>query len=230
MANEQTKVETNRDVPVAQERRKKRRRRRSRASVDYEEMSVRYGAVKLQVPSGFKQLLENLSREILREQPKNIPNFAAAYFNRLLERREQGFADGNLVSERIVELEDAAPLAAVEEVMSPVNVGAEEVAPTIQTAAEEEEEMPDLTDPEVEKAATLIQASFRGFASRKSVASEKQPNTKQMKILHKLADEPQTSQQADSTSAGTTSFAKDALVDALFEAGEEENLKKIHSP
>jgi len=57
--------------------------------VDYEEMSVRYGSVKLQVPPGFKQLLENLSREVLREQPKNIPQFAAAYFNRLLERRER---------------------------------------------------------------------------------------------------------------------------------------------
>lgn len=50
-------------------------------------MSVRYGSIKLQVPPGFKTLLEHLAREVLREQPKDIPEFAAAYFNRLLQRR-----------------------------------------------------------------------------------------------------------------------------------------------
>ena len=56
--------------------------------VDYNEMSVRYGPVKLSVPTGFKQLLENLCREVLREQPKDIPKFAAVYFSRILEKRE----------------------------------------------------------------------------------------------------------------------------------------------
>ena len=56
-------------------------------SVDYKEMSVRYGEVKLAVPKGFKELLEDLSREVLREQPKDIPKFAAEFFRRLLSRR-----------------------------------------------------------------------------------------------------------------------------------------------
>jgi hypothetical protein len=32
------------------------------------------------VPDGFNQILEDLSREILREQPRNIVHFAASYF------------------------------------------------------------------------------------------------------------------------------------------------------
>ena len=50
-------------------------------------MSVRYGDIKLAVPNGFKELLENLSREILREQPGNIARFASVYFQRRLEAR-----------------------------------------------------------------------------------------------------------------------------------------------
>ena len=50
-------------------------------------MSVRYGEIKLGVPNGLKSLLEDLSREVLREQPKNIPKFAAAHFQRLLDDR-----------------------------------------------------------------------------------------------------------------------------------------------
>ncbi|CAK8677800.1 unnamed protein product [Clavelina lepadiformis] len=112
------------DVP-----RRRRRRRYQKAVIDYDEMSVRYGAIKLKVPDGFKQLLENLSREILREQPKNIPRFSAAYFNRLLERREQGYDDLGLVTERIVET-DASP-SATEEVLQPTVVAAEKAAPAV---------------------------------------------------------------------------------------------------
>lgn len=42
----------------------------------------------LRIPQGFGNLLEGLTREILREQPENIPAFAAAYFKDLLEKRE----------------------------------------------------------------------------------------------------------------------------------------------
>uniref|UniRef100_F6TXH2 RIIa domain-containing protein n=1 Tax=Ciona intestinalis TaxID=7719 RepID=F6TXH2_CIOIN len=180
----------NSNAQASKEKRKKRRRRRTRAVVDYEEMSVRYGAVKLQVPTGFKQLLENLSREILREQPKNIPSFAAAYFNRLLERREQGFADGYLVSERIVESE-SAPVE--EEVLAPIEVAAEEAATLSQPTVEES--MPDLTDPEVEKAATLIQASFRGFTARKSATHVNKTPEDSVKTEIPPQDEVEGSQQ-----------------------------------
>jgi hypothetical protein len=40
------------------------------------------------VPEGFKTILEDLVREILREQPRNIEKFAAQYF-RCKARNEQ---------------------------------------------------------------------------------------------------------------------------------------------
>ena len=37
------------------------------------------------VPDSFKEILSNLTREILREQPTDIIHFAAAYFEHLNE-------------------------------------------------------------------------------------------------------------------------------------------------
>ena len=51
-------------------------------------MSVSYAPTKLRVPLGFDHLLEALSREVLREQPKDIINFAAEYFRRKLILRD----------------------------------------------------------------------------------------------------------------------------------------------
>lgn len=80
-----------------------RSKKRLRAHVDYQEMSVSYGRVKLGVPAGFKEMLEIVTREILREQPKNIPGFLAAYFDVLNENQKKGCTLGSLVTERIVE-------------------------------------------------------------------------------------------------------------------------------
>ena len=43
-------------------------------------MAVQYAPMKLRVPPGFQNLLEGLAREVLREQPEDIINFAAQYF------------------------------------------------------------------------------------------------------------------------------------------------------
>ena len=51
-------------------------------------MSMSYAANKLRVPPGFEHLLEGLSREILREQPKNLVEFAAQYFRKKLQERD----------------------------------------------------------------------------------------------------------------------------------------------
>ena len=56
--------------------------------VNYKEMSVTYGEVKLAVPEGLQELLEDLSRATLRVQPKEIPKFAAEYFQQMLEKRK----------------------------------------------------------------------------------------------------------------------------------------------
>ncbi|XP_078387709.1 uncharacterized protein LOC144669167 [Cetorhinus maximus] len=51
-------------------------------------MSVPFSNTTLRIPRGFGNLLEGLSREVLRHQPNDIIEFAAIYFEELLERRE----------------------------------------------------------------------------------------------------------------------------------------------
>ncbi|KAL4647502.1 sperm surface protein Sp17 [Arapaima gigas] len=56
-------------------------------------MSVPFSNAHFHVPRGFGDLLEGLAREVLRDQPKDIPAFAALYFNRLLKEREESSMD-----------------------------------------------------------------------------------------------------------------------------------------
>lgn len=51
-------------------------------------MSVSYAPTKLRVPVGFEHLLEALAKEVLREQPKDIIQFAADYFKKKLVLRD----------------------------------------------------------------------------------------------------------------------------------------------
>ncbi|CAF0716733.1 unnamed protein product [Brachionus calyciflorus] len=53
-------------------------------------MAVPFSNTKLRVPQGFQTLLEMLSREVLRDQPKNVYEFAADYLDGLVARRVQG--------------------------------------------------------------------------------------------------------------------------------------------
>ncbi|CAF0724612.1 unnamed protein product [Adineta steineri] len=52
-------------------------------------MSVPFSNTKLRIPEGFQNLLIGLSTEILRNQPNNIPVFAAEYFEKLLQKRDR---------------------------------------------------------------------------------------------------------------------------------------------
>lgn len=51
-------------------------------------MSVPFSNTNLRIPKGFGNLLEGLAREVLRDQPGDIPTFAALYFTKLLKARE----------------------------------------------------------------------------------------------------------------------------------------------
>ncbi|NWT23843.1 SP17 protein, partial [Cardinalis cardinalis] len=56
-------------------------------------MSIAASNTSMRVPAGFRNLLEGLAREVLREQPSDVVAFAAQYFQRLLESREAGGID-----------------------------------------------------------------------------------------------------------------------------------------
>ncbi|GCB63170.1 hypothetical protein scyTo_0000120 [Scyliorhinus torazame] len=56
-------------------------------------MAVPFSNTTLRIPHGFGNLLEGLSREVLRHQPQDIITFAAIYFEDLLEKREVSGVD-----------------------------------------------------------------------------------------------------------------------------------------
>lgn len=54
-----------------------------------------YAPTKLRVPPGFEHLLEGLTREILRSQPKDIIAFSAEYFRKKIVLRDGKQRVGN---------------------------------------------------------------------------------------------------------------------------------------
>uniref|UniRef100_A0A3Q3WLL5 RIIa domain-containing protein n=1 Tax=Mola mola TaxID=94237 RepID=A0A3Q3WLL5_MOLML len=56
-------------------------------------MSVPFSNTHLRVPRGFDTILEGLTREVLRDQPDNIPKYAAQYFEALLKQRQDSGVD-----------------------------------------------------------------------------------------------------------------------------------------
>ncbi|XP_034166271.2 sperm surface protein Sp17 isoform X2 [Pangasianodon hypophthalmus] len=56
-------------------------------------MAVPFSNATLRVPHGFGNILEGLAREVLRDQPEDIPAFAAQYFTALLKKREESGLD-----------------------------------------------------------------------------------------------------------------------------------------
>lgn len=54
-------------------------------------MSVPFSNTNLRIPKGFGNLLEGLAREVLRDQPEDIPAFAELYFAKLLKERKGDF-------------------------------------------------------------------------------------------------------------------------------------------
>ncbi|RVE64816.1 hypothetical protein OJAV_G00129540 [Oryzias javanicus] len=56
-------------------------------------MSAQFFTAHLRVPRGLGAVIEGLAREVLRDQPENIPEYAANYFNALLQQREESGMD-----------------------------------------------------------------------------------------------------------------------------------------
>lgn len=59
-------------------------------TIDFADMSVHFGTFKLGLPLHFKTLLEVITREVLREQPEDVPGFLSTFLDELVEKREQG--------------------------------------------------------------------------------------------------------------------------------------------
>ena len=49
---------------------------------------------KFPVPQGFQKILADFTREVLRDQPKNIIEYAAVYFENLEKGKKNEFASG----------------------------------------------------------------------------------------------------------------------------------------
>ncbi|XP_053449092.1 sperm surface protein Sp17 [Nycticebus coucang] len=138
-------------------------------------MSIPFSNTHYRIPQGFGNLLEGLTREILREQPENIPAFAAAYFENLLEKREKTNFDpaewGSKVDDRFYnnhafkEQESSEKCKTEQE--KPQGSGKEEETPVTAIASSEEEKEKE------EVAALKIQAAFRGHMVRAEIKKMK---------------------------------------------------------
>ncbi|XP_004597736.1 sperm surface protein Sp17 [Ochotona princeps] len=129
-------------------------------------MSIPFSNTHYRIPQGFGNLLEGLTREILKEQPDNIPAFAAAYFENLLEKREKTDFDpadwGAKVEDRFYNnrafQEHECEKSELEEKSPSVT---EEETPVMSLDSEENKDK--------ETAAVKIQAAFRGHMAREDV-------------------------------------------------------------
>lgn len=133
-------------------------------------MSIPFSNTHYRIPQGFGNLLEGLTREILRQQPENIPSFAAAYFESLLEQRDKTNFDpaewGSKVDDRFYNNH------AFKE-QEPAEKEKTQEAEKVETPDTPLESSDEDKDKE-EQAAVKIQAVFRGHLAREEVKKMKQ--------------------------------------------------------
>ncbi|XP_005069396.1 sperm surface protein Sp17 [Mesocricetus auratus] len=136
-------------------------------------MSIPFSNTHYRIPQGFGNLLEGLTREILREQPDNIPAFAAAYFENLLEKREKTSFDpaewGAKLEDRFYNnhaFKDQEQTEKCEQEMAKSSGREETPVTAFEESAEEERE-------KEEFAALKIQSAFRGHVAREEVKKMK---------------------------------------------------------
>ncbi|XP_031200148.1 sperm surface protein Sp17 [Mastomys coucha] len=144
-------------------------------------MSIPFSNTHYRIPQGFGNLLEGLTREILREQPDNIPAFAAAYFENLLEKREKTSFDpaewGAKVEDRFYNNHAFKEQEQTEKCEQDLakSSGREEtpVTPFGESTEEEREQE--------EAAALKIQSAFRGHVAREEVKKMKSDKSENLK-------------------------------------------------
>lgn len=149
-------------------------------------MSIPFSNTHYRVPQGFGNLLEGLTREILREQPNDLPAFAAMYFTTLLEQREKTDFDpaewGAKSEDRFYNkafIESPASVSEDEFGESPALGSFEDISDETQSEEQPSDENSEWSEqfrePDIEndlirnKAAVIIQAYIRGFLARRQV-------------------------------------------------------------
>ncbi|XP_067419392.1 sperm surface protein Sp17-like isoform X1 [Emydura macquarii macquarii] len=138
-------------------------------------MSIPFSNTHHRIPLGFANLLEGLAREVLREQPEDIPAFAAKYFEELLDNREKTKYDpvewGAKLEDRFYNnraFEEAVSLK--EELKESLKDLAME--PDLDKDGPYETSTQEIED----KAARKIQAVYRGYRARETVRRLKEPD------------------------------------------------------
>lgn len=123
--------------------------------------------IRLNLPSGLEESLEGLAKEVLRSQPKNIHLFAAEYYENQLRKRniEQGLPENqDIFDYSILKSNSQLPYNDDDHLNSqPLEI--ENISG--RNSPEQGENEIDLNDPEYTKAATKIQAGYRGSKARK---------------------------------------------------------------
>ncbi|KAH3826144.1 hypothetical protein DPMN_128039 [Dreissena polymorpha] len=138
-------------------------------------MAVPFSNTKLRVPKGFQNILEGLTREILRSQPENPFEFGAKYFEQLLRVREETGHDPAIHGARLEDRyynNDSFKSPSVD----PGSPQQQDAALTIQTNYRKHTAEKDVAKLREDEAAEKIQAGFRGYQDRQKFSEIKEPS------------------------------------------------------
>ncbi|TRY61722.1 hypothetical protein TCAL_07880 [Tigriopus californicus] len=123
--------------------------------------------IRLNLPSGLEESLEGLAKEVLRSQPNNIHLFAAEYYENQLRKRniEQGLPENkDIFDYSILKSNSQLPYSDDEHLKTqPLEI--ENISG--RNSPQQDANEIDFNDPEYTKAATKIQAGYRGSKDRK---------------------------------------------------------------
>ncbi|TGZ74134.1 hypothetical protein CRM22_001108 [Opisthorchis felineus] len=132
-------------------------------------MAVPFSNTTLRVPLGFPSLLEGLSREVLRHQPKDIFGFAERYFEGLLRKREEtGTEDIAQLTSRLYD-RYYNNQAYCRLHLSSSDAEQKKAAVTIQTEYRRHHAQLQTEEVRKEIAAVHIQSCYRGYRTRKAL-------------------------------------------------------------
>uniref|UniRef100_A0A2C9JZ98 RIIa domain-containing protein n=1 Tax=Biomphalaria glabrata TaxID=6526 RepID=A0A2C9JZ98_BIOGL len=150
-------------------------------------MAVPFSNTKLRVPKGFQNILEAFAREVLRSQPENIHEFAAAYFENMMKVRTETGHDpavhGAKLDDRNYNNEGfkRKPGAGTDQQQN-------NAAVLIQTQYRQKEAKEEVQELRMEQAAIKIQSGFRGHMDREQVRKMRAELAEQERAMKKKVD------------------------------------------